>query len=64
MKGIIQWVDEEWASVHSLEDGKTYVCYCAQFPKNVELKRKDKVKFTLYTNLYMSQIDSLEVIND
>ena len=64
MKGIIQWIDEEWASVHSLKDGKTYVCYYTQFPKNNTLKRGDKVNFTLYTNLYMSQIDNLEVDNE
>lgn len=66
--GIIQWFDGEEGMVFCPETKNSYYVHCSSFKNFPALANKDDyrkipVLFTLYTNLYMSQVDKIFTIS-
>lgn len=63
--GIVDWVDFDKNDITvSVTEGDTATYYyygcCPQSRLNFEIKKGMEVEFTLYTNLYTSQIDTIK----
>jgi len=66
LTGNIQWFDNDEGTVNCNEDGRTYYMHVTAIANESEvskMKRGAKVEFTLYTNLYMSQVDTIALVN-
>jgi len=64
--GIVSFFDNEDGQVMDLKTRISYYVHISAIDKNdlAKMKRGTKVYFTLYTNLYMSQIDSITIIKE
>jgi len=61
LNGKVVWVDGEWALIRDIDSFQTYLCNEREF-KDKELNKGDDVKYGLYSNLYMSQVDEIDKI--
>ena len=66
--GIIEWFDGDEGYIRDAETGTSYYVHISAMDKVPALAskymyRKLPVLFTIYTNLYMSQVDKVKLID-
>lgn len=62
-KGIVQFFDGEEGFIFCTKTNQSYYVHISAVGPYIDImKKKNEVLFSLYTNLYMRQVDKIEPI--